>query len=388
MGPTLDLRRAMAYLAVVTVLTVIHGFALGWQLPLDLAVYERGGADSLSGADDLYGPRPGQLPFTYPPLAALLFAPLHALPAPVTMLVVAWLSYASLAVLVMIGLLMAPGIDPRLGPVATVAAALLEPVAETLRFGQVNLVLAALVAVDLLLIPRRWRGLLLAVAISIKLTPGIFLLVPLARRDWRTLVRAMSATVALSAAPMLFLPHSWYDFWFRAIRDPQRVGGVEYLSNQSISGAAWRLMGEGGVPLVVLAMQLGVVGIAAFAMLRARSRDPLASVLIAAVAGLLVSPISWIHHWVWITLLAPWFVLEGLRPGRSPRWLRTAMLSTALAWLLVTATRLVWLAPDGHHLEYSAGTALISRSGNGSGCAMKPQCHVPITHALVGFVQT
>ncbi|GAE75874.1 hypothetical protein JCM18918_1614 [Cutibacterium acnes JCM 18918] len=51
-----------------------------------------------------------------------------------------------------------------------------EPIGKTFVYGQVNLQLAALVVIDVFLLPRRWRGVGVGVATGFKLTPGIFAL--------------------------------------------------------------------------------------------------------------------------------------------------------------------------------------------------------------------
>ncbi|WP_258809450.1 glycosyltransferase 87 family protein, partial [Klebsiella pneumoniae] len=74
--------------------------------------------------------------------------------------------------------------------------AAVEPVYKTMEYGQVNAVLMAAVAVDLLAVPRssRWRGALAGLAAAFKLTPAIAVLVLLARREWRA-----AATMTLTA---------------------------------------------------------------------------------------------------------------------------------------------------------------------------------------------
>ena len=67
----------------------------------------------------------------------------------------------------------------------------LEPIRANFDFGQINVVLMTLVIADC--VPRRtpWpRGLLLGLAIALKLTPAVFLLYFLLRRDTRALLTA------------------------------------------------------------------------------------------------------------------------------------------------------------------------------------------------------
>lgn len=321
--------------------------------PIDLEVYRRAGEAVLGGGDQLYLGADGLLPFTYPPFAAVLFTRLALIPAGLATFVIAAVSYASLSTIVVLSIRHL-GIDRRLGLPIVLLAALTEPVAETVRFGQVNLVLAALVLVDLLvLMPqhRRAAGLLLAAAISIKLTPAIFLLVPLVRRDWRALARVAAAGAALTLLPAIAMPASWLDFWTRAVWDPDRVGGVEFLANQSLTGAVSRAAGLDGIPALTAVLTVILVLVAIVAVRCGWERDPLAATVVVALCGLLVSPISWVHHWVWSVPLVLWLLApHRAEAGRH----RPLLVGLAAAWLVVLATRVIWLAPSGDGRELSA----------------------------------
>jgi len=72
-------------------------------------------------------------------------------------------------------------VGSRWGRVLLTAAAagvslLAEPVRHTLGFGQVNLLLCAVIVVDCLLVPAGRRGYLVGAATAVKLTPAVFLL--------------------------------------------------------------------------------------------------------------------------------------------------------------------------------------------------------------------
>jgi alpha-1,2-mannosyltransferase len=85
----------------------------------------------------------------------------------------------------------------------------------------------------------------------------------------------------------------------------------------------------------------------------------LESILLTALTGLLVSPISWTGHWVWAlpicTLL--WFrTIEAARAARSlERWRRRAGVLAALAvvWTVTVAAGLPWHAPYLGDREYT-----------------------------------
>ena len=162
----------------------------------DLAVYRIGVRTWLHGGD-MYGPLPPAhpgglvLPFIYPPFAALVLSPLALLPWPVAWVAMLLLSLVSLVIVVYVT---ARRLWPGGGRASAVlvtavgvpASLLLDPVAQTFWFGQVNLLLMALVAVDCLVPSPRWpRGLLVGVAAAIKLTPAAFVLLLVIRRDYR-----------------------------------------------------------------------------------------------------------------------------------------------------------------------------------------------------------
>ena len=140
-----------------------HGVGFG-PYRIDLGVYRLGGRTWLRGGD-LYqqvlvvgGLR---LPFTYPPIAAVVLAPLALLPmtAAGTVLTVGSIALAAMVLGVFLRRLAGPAAEPvwaagwLLPP-----ALLLEPVRSTLAYGQVNIVLMALVTLDCLTAEPRGRA--------------------------------------------------------------------------------------------------------------------------------------------------------------------------------------------------------------------------------------
>ena len=120
------------------------------------------------------------MPFTYPPLAAILFVGLDVLPLTVAEVVMNLASVAGLTATALVVSWRLFGWNQRAlltGLVVSAGAMVFEPVRSTIGFGQVNLILMGLVALDCLLPKTRWpRGLLLGLAIAIKLTPAVFVL--------------------------------------------------------------------------------------------------------------------------------------------------------------------------------------------------------------------
>ena len=194
------------------------GYA-GWRLigttpyRIDIDVYRMGGQAWLDGhplyAHDakFHTPIGLNLPFTYPPLSAVVFAPFAWLGMPAASVTITLITLALLLVAMMIvltGLDVWPTTRVVPGPawlrrwwltVLIVAGATiyLEPIQANFAFGQINVVLMTLVIAEC--VPRRtpWpRGLLLGLGIALKLTPAVFLLYFLLRRDRRAVLTSLA----------------------------------------------------------------------------------------------------------------------------------------------------------------------------------------------------
>jgi alpha-1,2-mannosyltransferase len=286
-----------------------HGIGLGGYR-IDLDVYRTGGRVLLHGGD-LYGrlPRLGdghQLPFTYPPFAALCFVPLALLGYSTANWLLTALTIGCVAASLRCFAASTPGEAGarmrRLLPWALPAALLLEPVRSTLTFGQINALLMALVTVDCLTRAPRWpRGILVGIAAAVKLTPGVFLLFFLLRRDLRSAARAALSFAACTAAGFALAPHDSLRYWTQIAYQPARIGGIAYASNQSILGTLARLgLSDPTRTWLWLGLSLPVAALAVTGMRAAlKVGQVIHALVLNAAAGLLISPISWSHHWVW-----------------------------------------------------------------------------------------
>ncbi|MEV0763902.1 glycosyltransferase 87 family protein [Nocardia sp. NPDC050435] len=330
-----------------------------WRGYIDLLVY-RNGAQALLDGKALYGELPPvlgiNLPFTYPPPAALLFTPLALLPLPLAEAAMLALSVLSLGLTLWLVL---ARLRPELERPAVLAAVLgavalaqlLEPVRQTLGFGQINLILMAAVAADCLARKPFWpRGLLIGVAISVKLVPAAFLLWFLLRRDWKSLrTVAVAAAVSIGLGFALF-PRDSARYWFHTILDTGRIGSPQFAGNQSLKGLLFRL-GFDGPAATALWLTLAAVTLAFAVVWMRRLLDadqPVAALLVNAFALLLVSPVSWSHHWVWTApalLLAAHAIEHG---NRNPWFLGTV---AAFAALLFCGPQ--WHLPRHHELDWS-----------------------------------
>ena len=115
----------------------------------------------------------------------------------------------------------------RLLPWALPAAMLLEPVRSTLCYGQINALLMALVAFDCLTRAPRWpRGIGVGIAAALKLTPGVFVLFFLLRRDLRSAARAGLSFAACTGAGFALAPRDSLRYWAQIAYQPARTGGI------------------------------------------------------------------------------------------------------------------------------------------------------------------
>ena len=291
---------------------------------VDLHVYRMGGAAVLHGGR-LYQLRLGSLPFTYPPFAAVVFTVLAAVPYSVALAVLTGASAAVLpATLYLVLRLPGPAREPGRGAAgllaltAAAAAIWLEPARAALGYGQVDILLAGAVLYDLgLPDTSRRKGVAIGLAAGLKLTPAIFvayLLITGRRRAAATAAAVFAGTAAVGFA-VLPASSAWY--WAGTFANPGHISPVQDPENQSLLGALSRLMHTAHVLPVwlPLAVAVAVAGLA-LAAAAARRGDEALGFSLCAVTGLLVSPISWSHHWV---IAIPALLAAGLAVGRAYR---------------------------------------------------------------------
>jgi len=181
--------------------------------------------------------------------------------------------------------------------------------------GQVNLVLMALIIWDLCQPDtpnsRWWKGFGTGVAAGIKLVPLIFIPYLLVAGKFRQAVMAAAGFVFTVLLGFVILPADSSKWWFGGLFvQGGRTGFVGWAGNQSLEGLITRLDGSvnGAKPIWLVAAALVAIAGSAGAGLLDRKGYPLPALLMAALTGLLVSPVSWDHHWVWI---APGVVVAG-----------------------------------------------------------------------------
>ena len=335
-------------LATLSILTALLG-SLGWTFhrrQVDLQVYLMG-ARHLSSAHLYSLSLPGvHLPFTYPPFSTLFFWPLTLVTTGVATVLWALVNLAALVVIMAVTLLAVHperrstgvGVPWDLIALLVGPAVLLEPVMLDMSFGQINLVLVALILLDAttrLSVGRRTlpRGVGIGLAAAIKLVPLIFVPFLLVTRQFRAAASALSTVLLCSLTAYVLNPSASVAFWTRYVNDQVRIGTVTYVSNQSLEGSLERATHHVWSSPAMESVQAAtvVVGVA-LGWWAWRTSSTLFGVLIVAGAGLMASPISWAHHMVWIVPVLLWMWWGSDRP-RHARW-----------WALGTAA-LFYVAP-------------------------------------------
>jgi alpha-1,2-mannosyltransferase len=327
---------------------------------IDLDVY-RLGARVLLDHGNLYGALPSagpgvSLPFTYPPIAAMLLVPLALLPLALDGLVSIAITVVLLAVVLRTVLRSAgriPGTALNWSVIVALPLALmLDPVRVTLVDGQIDVALMALVVRDTVgpgVRIGRWRprGALVGLATAVKLTPAVFVLYFLAHRDRRAAATSLASFALFTAVGAFVAPKDSAQYWGHVVFQTGRIGAAWYTANQSLRAVLTRF-GLGGAELTAAWMSACVIvlALAWVAMRRAARRSSPAGVLVPnALAELLVSPISWTHHWVWIAPSLAALDAVGRRSGL--RRMRALVVPALVLFMLGPQ----WFFPHGDDRE-------------------------------------
>lgn len=297
-------------------------------------------------------------PFTYPPFGAWSLSPLT------------WFDYETAARLMIMAIALQTAVivalvGRSLGwswgsafAIAPWAAILvqqcLEPFTQSVGFAQVNTAMMALVMIDVAA-PDSWkgRGVASGLAAAIKLTPAIAVLIFLLRRQWRSAITMVATSLAVTLLSWVISPGESARFFFDAMWDPQRAGDAYYTSNQNLKGFVARALPENAwsitwaitvalalVAAIWLCLRIqaaatsvviphsasdavasGLLNTAAPAAPAPVLPENLATLLTAAVImslGLLVSPITWSHHWVWGLASVVALIAVALRLKSAP----------------------------------------------------------------------
>ncbi len=346
------------------VLWLVAAAALGWAAwhlfghtpyRIDIDVYQMGAQAWLDGrplyrGDVLFLTPIGlKLPFTYPPLAAIVFCPFAWLRMPAASVAI---TLITLVLLIVSTAIVLAGLDvwstSRLLPgparlrqlwlsviIVAPATIWLEPISWNFALGQINVVLMTLVIADCVRRRTPWpRGLLLGLGIALKLTPAVFLLYFLLRRDRRA---ALTALVSFAAATLLGFILAWSDsweYWTHTVLHTDRIGTASLNTDQNIAGALARIgLGEDARFLLWVGGCFLVLAGTIWAMRRVlRAGEPTLAVICVALFGLVVSPVSWSHHWVWMLPAALVTAIVGWRRSNVALAVMSAVGVVLMKW--------------------------------------------------------
>ncbi|ORA13890.1 mannosyltransferase [Mycobacterium arosiense] len=290
------------------------------------------------------------LPFTYPPFAAVVFYPLHLLPFGLVAFLWQIATMAALYGAIRLSQrLIGPAAnvtDRRVALLWTAVAVWIEPLRSTFDYGQVNVLL--MTAVLWAVCSTRWwlSGLLVGVAAGIKLTPAISGAYLVGARRWGAAVCSAVVFVATVGVSVAVVGDQTRYYFTDLLGDAHRVGPIATSFNQSWRGGISRILGHdvGFGPLLVAALAVTAV----LAVLAWRALDPadrLGRLLVVQLFGLLLSPISWTHHWVWLVPLMIWAIhgpVRELRGARLVGWGWLALTMIGVPWLLSFAQPTIW----------------------------------------------
>nr|WP_255549609.1 glycosyltransferase 87 family protein [Corynebacterium sp. TAE3-ERU12] len=259
------------------------------------------------------------LPFTYPPFAAAfmgVFAKMPVVAAAAVWQVASLLVFA----LVIAATLVRSKYRPGLAMAGFVVLILISsfgtaPVRSGFFWGQVNMIVMALVAVDFLR-TERWStirsrgwvddhllaGVGVGIAAGIKVYPAFFGIVFLLQRRWRAAVVSgvtFFITVLIGA---LAVPNTW-DYWVNTMSDTTRYGGLQNVTSQSINLILIREFGIESTALWAAAFIVVTLLAAATARLQLQRGQRVGALCVIGMAACLVSPFSWHHYYLWVVPL-------------------------------------------------------------------------------------
>ena len=362
-------RGALIILSALATAIAVFCWLTGRPLGLDCAVYRAGALAVLHGKS-LYATLPFLpswavgMPFTYPPLAALSFIPLAWLPPQLF-----WGALAVASILA-IGVVLANSVNVtavRSRPVFVVAigagSLALEPVWRGIGFGQIDALLMALVVLDVLVRPAsRGRGVLIGLAAAIKLTPLIFVVHLFITGRRADALRALGTFAGLTTLGLIVLPADSIRYW-----TSQVLGGPLFstnpatssaqVANQSLNGLLQRLSDRAGWAFpVAIGLGLALLAVTVPVVRRLAARGArLEALLVSAGCGLLISPISWTHQWIWVVPLFGLLVTRASATGRY--WWLLAFGIVFTGWF-----QLVVPHGDNRELHWTVGQSIVGNA--------------------------
>ncbi|MFI0481777.1 glycosyltransferase 87 family protein [Actinomadura sp. 9N215] len=340
------MKRWLTLVLAIEVLGIVV-FSLTYD-SLDFRIYWFGG-HAVTDGPTLYEERLAEHWYTNTPFMAALFTPLAMLP--LTFARVLWqlaslaaFTWACATTLKLSGHEAPLKLSGHEAPlkVAVAGGLLLAPVHHSFFQGQVNLFLLALIVADMHRVAQgRPAGIGIGIATAVKLTPAIFIVLLLVTRRTKDAFTAAGTFAVCTLLAYAIAPDASRLYWLHTFYDTSRVG-VPYISNQSPYGMLHRVLrgtAEVGDWYNAIPLTIGILGLT-LAALWARRGDWLTATAVTGVTGLLVSPISWAHHWVWIVPALAVLIRNNNR------------LIAACGYVLFVLAPMWWTPHNGHPLQY------------------------------------
>lgn len=359
----------------------------------DFNVYYHASREVIAGRDPYVNSLSEWTPYLYPPLLAELLIPLALLPLSVAAYIWFLLSACSVvATAAMCGRMLPDSKRSQWFVAAGAMVIVFRFILDNFNLGQVNAMVTALAVAHVVLYARGkkfWSALALAIAVSIKLTPAIFLVYHIAKLRLRYAIACIVLIGAISALSFLPMgtsaPGAFSEFANRTLRNEQGYNLAD-AGNQSLRGALARLTktatdvtrdnGDSRTELSGSTVLLSIIMLAAAWWGAARTRDEMSGVAPFFCCAVLLSPLSWKAHF--ILLILPLVQLSGamLTVPRTQRRLIAATLMAAFVLFNLTSPRAIGLGAaewsDAHSLVFaggllvfiaSVGTALMQKFG-------------------------
>jgi alpha-1,2-mannosyltransferase len=317
----------------------LHPFSLTFRF-FDLNIYNQAGLLVRHAPATLYTWHfmPG-VQYLYTPFAAVGFAVTSLLPWALLKWLMVAASFAAVPLTVwwtfrQLGWRGRRHLAAALG--VSAVAIWMEPVLVCLQQGQIELVLMALIAVDLCQPDsRRWKGAGVGLAAGIKLVPLIFILYLIVAGKLRQAAVAAAALAGTVLLGFAVLPGQSVKFWLTGYflhSGNFPTVSLGSLRNQSLLAMVIRASGGPATALwLAAAVTVGCLGLAAAAVLHRRGQ-PAAGWITCAVTGVLLSPISWDNHWVWIVPMLALLTHTAVQARRAARlgWFAVAAVAAAV----------------------------------------------------------
>jgi len=306
-------------------------------LPLDLQVYRDASLTMLHGGAAYHSRYTfAHLNFTYPPIALMLLSVFSVVPPIVAL--VAWWTFSATALIFLIVVLLQESTALPRGTLIASSCALggasclfLEPIRSNFAFGQINIFLMLLVVLDIFRVRSTRKGLLTGLASAIKLTPLMYVMYFVVARARVSALRAVGAFLGITAMAWALLPADSATYWLRQAFSPGRKGGPIGPMNQSWFGLIGDLFpGTNSLRTILWLLLSGVTFVMGVTLAKryVATERRVEALFVLTLTELLISPISWTHHWSWIILVPIVWLARGRRYDKVSA---TVMLLVAVA---------------------------------------------------------